>query len=115
MDGLGIGHGRQRRPIPAAAPLTAPYCICFLAMLLQGRWRHLPHAYNAQKRIKYHHPELWDLSQIAVIHYGEAAGPGPCALCVMCMLCMLCRTSELLPPCCLPAGGHLSAFCSSQD
>jgi lipopolysaccharide biosynthesis glycosyltransferase len=61
--------GGHFQPLPRAdRPSRHP----FLAMLLQGRWRHLPHAYNAQKRIKYHHPELWDLSQIAVIHYGEA-------------------------------------------
>ena len=38
---------------------------------MQGRWRHLPYAYNGQKRIKLHHPGLWDLEDVFVIHYGE--------------------------------------------
>ncbi len=50
--------------------LWPPSC-CHLACLAsQGWWKHLPLAYNAQKRIKYHHPEQWDLSAIHIIHYG---------------------------------------------
>jgi len=41
----------------------------FLNGYFNGRWRPLPYIYNAQKRIKYHHPNLWDLQHIAVIHY----------------------------------------------
>jgi len=37
----------------------------------QGQWRHLPYCYNGQKRIKVHHPDLWDMADIYVIHYGE--------------------------------------------
>lgn len=40
---------------------------------MQGQWRHLPYSYNGQKRIKMHHPDLWDMSDIYVIHYGGCA------------------------------------------
>jgi hypothetical protein len=42
---------------------------------MQGRWRHLPWSYNGQKRIKWHHPDLWDLANVYVIHYGALRPP----------------------------------------
>ncbi|PRW55990.1 glycosyl transferase [Chlorella sorokiniana] len=36
---------------------------------VKGKWRHLPYSYNGQKRIKVHHPDLWDMSDIYIIHY----------------------------------------------
>ncbi|PSC72665.1 glycosyl transferase isoform B [Micractinium conductrix] len=41
----------------------------FLNAYFKGRWRHLPWAYNGQKRIKYHHPDLWSMDELFVIHY----------------------------------------------
>ncbi len=41
----------------------------FLNGFYAGRWRHLPYTYNAQKRIKYHHPDLWAFDDVAVVHY----------------------------------------------
>jgi inositol 3-alpha-galactosyltransferase len=41
----------------------------FLNVYFAGRWIGLPVIYNAQKRIKYHHPDLWHLEDIAVLHY----------------------------------------------
>lgn len=41
----------------------------FLNGYFAGRWKHLPWSYNAQKRIKHHHPDLWDLPNIFAIHY----------------------------------------------
>jgi lipopolysaccharide biosynthesis glycosyltransferase len=41
----------------------------FLNGYFAGRWTPLPYIYNAQKRIKYHHNDIWDLSDVAVIHY----------------------------------------------
>jgi len=41
----------------------------FLNLYFAGRWMWLPAIYNAQKRIKYHHPDLWHLEDIAVLHY----------------------------------------------
>ncbi|KAL4541123.1 hypothetical protein Ndes2437B_g05508 [Nannochloris sp. 'desiccata'] len=41
----------------------------FLNLYFYGRWKWLPAIYNAQKRIKYHHPSLWHLEDIAVLHY----------------------------------------------
>eukprot|EP00887_Chlorella_sp_A99_P002666 scaffold6.g2666.t1 len=41
----------------------------FLNGYFAGRWMPLPYVYNAQKRIKYHHPDLWVFSDICVIHY----------------------------------------------
>lgn len=53
----------------------------------QDCWTHLPYTYNAQKRIKYHHPKLWRLEDIRVIHYVDEkpVGVGHCtALYVSC-------------------------------
>lgn len=41
----------------------------FLNYYYKDTWKHLPYTYNAQKRIKVHHPNLWDLQQIHVVHY----------------------------------------------
>jgi inositol 3-alpha-galactosyltransferase len=41
----------------------------FLNLYFAGKWKWLPAIYNAQKRIKYHHPDLWRLDDIAVLHY----------------------------------------------
>ncbi|KAI7845862.1 hypothetical protein COHA_000596 [Chlorella ohadii] len=41
----------------------------FLNGFFKGQWRHLPYCYNGQKRIKVHHPDLWDMADIYVIHY----------------------------------------------
>ena len=38
------------------------------AYCLQGKWKHLPYTYNAQKRIKYHHPTLWRMEDIHIVH-----------------------------------------------
>lgn len=35
-------------------------------------WRKLPYTYNAQKTIQRHHPDLWRLQDVAVIHYVDA-------------------------------------------
>ena len=42
----------------------------------QGKWRHLPYTYNAQKRIKYHHAGLWRLEEVHIIHFGGRGGVG---------------------------------------
>lgn len=64
-------------PTHTSPPLTAP----------QGLWTHLPYTYNAQKRIKYHHPKLWRLEDIRVIHYVDEkpVGVGHCTLCSVCV------------------------------
>jgi inositol 3-alpha-galactosyltransferase len=41
----------------------------FLNGYFAGRWSHLPYVYNAQKCIKFHHPQLWCLPQVAVLHF----------------------------------------------
>jgi inositol 3-alpha-galactosyltransferase len=43
----------------------------FLNGALRGEWRALPPAFNLQKGIKFHHPELWQPSAAAVIHYTD--------------------------------------------
>jgi hypothetical protein len=40
----------------------------FLSGFFAGRWRRLPWLLNGQERIKTHHPDLWALSRVAVIH-----------------------------------------------
>lgn len=35
----------------------------------KGQWQALGYTYNAQKRIKTHHPNLWDLNDIHILHY----------------------------------------------
>ena len=41
----------------------------FLNVYFQNRWKAHPYKYNAQKRIKLHHPSLWNLNDVAVLHY----------------------------------------------
>ncbi|KAL4457668.1 hypothetical protein ABPG75_012533 [Micractinium tetrahymenae] len=41
----------------------------FLNGFFKGRWRHLPLAYNGQKRIKFHHPDQWSMDSLYIIHY----------------------------------------------
>jgi inositol 3-alpha-galactosyltransferase len=41
----------------------------FLNNYFKGKWKCLPYIFNAQKRIKTHHPSLWKLEDIFVIHY----------------------------------------------
>jgi inositol 3-alpha-galactosyltransferase len=41
----------------------------FLNLYFEGRWQPLPFIYNAQKTIKCHHPDVWRLEDIAVMHY----------------------------------------------
>lgn len=57
--------------------------------LLQGQWRHLPYSYNGQKRIKMHHPDLWELSDIYVIHYGGFASRS-----ILASACLLAEEQE---------------------
>lgn len=40
----------------------------FLNGYFKGKWKHLPYTYNAQKRIKYHHPTLWRMEDIHIVH-----------------------------------------------
>ena len=39
---------------------------------MQSKWTALPFTYNAQKVIKYHHPELWRFQELHIIHYVDA-------------------------------------------
>lgn len=41
----------------------------FLNGYFTGSWIHLPYTYNAQKRIKFHHTDLWCLEDVHVIHF----------------------------------------------
>ncbi|GAB4820789.1 hypothetical protein N2152v2_007835 [Parachlorella kessleri] len=41
----------------------------FLNEYYKDSWRALPFTFNAQKVMKLHHPELWSLSEVNIIHY----------------------------------------------
>lgn len=41
----------------------------FLNNYFKGKWKSLPYTFNAQKRIKTHHPSLWNLEDVFVIHF----------------------------------------------
>ncbi|CAG9460727.1 unnamed protein product [Pedinophyceae sp. YPF-701] len=44
----------------------------FLNEIYAGEWRALPVAFNAQKFIRMHHPDLFDVDSVAIIHYTDA-------------------------------------------
>lgn len=44
----------------------------FLNVYYRNRWRPLPHTYNAQKCIRCHHPHMWRLADVAVLHYVDS-------------------------------------------
>lgn len=44
----------------------------FLNWVYADTWQRLPCAYNGQKGISHHHPELWNPQELAVIHYVDS-------------------------------------------
>ena len=95
----------------------------FLNGYWAGRWLHLPYTYNAQKRIKYHHPSLWRLEDIQIIHFGALCFL-PCRLGLESGLCtsLACAPPSSAPKattkpplgcprCWVAAGGAMVSYC----
>lgn len=73
MEGAAVPHSLST---PAGGPQTTEHQLLpppTLSRPPQGVWRPLPPAFNAQRGIRRHHPQLWSAlwPQVSIIHFTD--------------------------------------------